>query len=97
MANVEQAMSRRVDGLLLSLSSETSDVTYLRELHDKGVPIVLFDRVSSELEVTKVVADNFEGAFAATEHLIQSGRRRIAAAASKPSISGISQSINTRS
>lgn len=78
VANVEQAMSRRVDGLLLSLSSETSDVTYLRELHDKGIPIVLFDRVSSELEVTKVVADNFKGAFAATEHLIQSGRRRIA-------------------
>lgn len=78
VTNVKQAMSRKVDGLLLSLSSETSDVTHLHELQQKGLPIVLFDRVSAELDVTQVVADNFGGAFAATEHLIQSGRRRIA-------------------
>jgi LacI family transcriptional regulator len=78
MANVQQAMSRKVDGLLISLASETSDVAHLQDVQDKGVPIVLFDRVSSQLNVTKVVADNFGGAFAATEHLIQSGRRRIA-------------------
>ncbi|WP_375437813.1 LacI family DNA-binding transcriptional regulator [uncultured Hymenobacter sp.] len=77
-ANVNQAMSRKVDGLLISLSSETSDVTHLRDVIDKNVPVVLFDRVSAELNVTQVVADNFGGAFAATEHLIQSGRRRIA-------------------
>ncbi len=77
-ANVNQAMSRKVDGLLISLSSETSDVTHLRDVIDRNVPVVLFDRVSAELNVTQVVADNFAGAFAATEHLIQSGRRRIA-------------------
>ncbi|MBT2558779.1 LacI family DNA-binding transcriptional regulator [Hymenobacter sp. ISL-91] len=78
MANVEQAMSRKVDGLLLSLSSETADVAHLQRVLDQQVPIVLFDRVSTELNVTKVVADNFGGAFAATEHLLQAGRRRIA-------------------
>ncbi|MDF7810856.1 LacI family DNA-binding transcriptional regulator [Hymenobacter sp. YC55] len=78
MANVNQAMSRKVDGLLISLSSETSDVAHLRDVIDKNVPVVLFDRVSAELNVTQVVADNFGGAFAATEHLILSGRRRIA-------------------
>ncbi|UOQ67687.1 LacI family DNA-binding transcriptional regulator [Hymenobacter volaticus] len=78
MANVNQAMSRKVDGLLISLSSETSDVSHLRDVIDKQVPVVLFDRVSAALNVTQVVADNFGGAFAATEHLIQSGRRRIA-------------------
>lgn len=78
VANVQQAMSRKVDGLLMSLSSETADVAHLQEVLDKNVPLVLFDRVSAELNVTKVVADNFGGAFAATEHLIQSGRKRIA-------------------
>ncbi|QNH61037.1 LacI family DNA-binding transcriptional regulator [Hymenobacter sediminicola] len=78
VANVQQALSRKVDGLLISLSSETSDVTHLQELQDKNVPLVLFDRVSPELEATQIVADNFGGAFSATEHLIQSGRRRIA-------------------
>ncbi|RAK63869.1 LacI family DNA-binding transcriptional regulator [Hymenobacter edaphi] len=78
VANVQQALSRKVDGLLISLSSETSDVEHLRELLDRNMPIVQFDRVSTELNTTKVVADNFAGAFAATEHLIKAGRRRIA-------------------
>ena len=76
--NIQQAVSRRVDGLLISLSSETNDVTHLKELQSQGMPIVLFDRVSADLDATQVVADNFKGAFDATEHLIQAGRRRIA-------------------
>lgn len=78
VTNVQQAVARKVDGLLISLSSQTSDVTHLKELQQKEMPIVLFDRISHELNTTCVVADNFAGAFAATEHLIQSGRRRIA-------------------
>ncbi|MCC2548821.1 LacI family transcriptional regulator [Hymenobacter sp. BT175] len=79
VANMQQAVSRRVDGLLISMSSETSDVTHLKELQKQGMPIVLFDRVSAEMEsTTQIVADNFGGAFAATSHLIQTGRRRIA-------------------
>ncbi|MCC3158044.1 LacI family transcriptional regulator [Hymenobacter sp. 15J16-1T3B] len=78
VANVQQALSRKVDGLLISLSSETSDVEHLRELLDRNMPIVQFDRVSTELNTTKVVADNFAGSFAATEHLIKAGRKRIA-------------------
>ena len=78
VANLQQAVSRRVDGLLLSLSSETSDVSHLKALIAQGMPLVLFDRVSPELDVTQVVADNFGGAYAATSHLLQTGRRRIA-------------------
>ena len=75
---VEQAVNRKVDGLLISLSSQTIDVTHLQKLHEKKFPIVLFDRVSQALDVPKIIADNYGGAFAATEHLIQTGRRRIA-------------------
>ena len=77
MANVQQAMDRKVDGLLISLSSETSDVAHLQQVLDQEVPIVQFDRVSSALQTSCVVADNFGGAFAATEHLIKAGRQRI--------------------
>jgi len=77
-ANMQQAMDRKVDGLLISLSSETSDVSHLRALQEQGLPIVQFDRVSHELNTTRIVADNFGGAFAATEHLIKAGRQRIA-------------------
>ncbi|CCH01730.1 transcriptional regulator, LacI family [Fibrella aestuarina BUZ 2] len=75
---VQQAVSRKVDGLLLSLSSQTVDVSHLQTLHDKQFPMVLFDRVAPSLNVPKITADNYEGAFAATEHLIRTGRRRIA-------------------
>jgi LacI family transcriptional regulator len=78
IANLRQALARRVDGVLISLSSETSDVTHLQELQQQGTPIVQFDRVSAEVNTPRVVADNFGGAFAATEHLIKTGRRRIA-------------------
>jgi len=47
-------------------------------LHDKGLPIVFFDRITEEMQTHKVIANNFNGAYQATEHLIQSGFRRIA-------------------
>jgi LacI family transcriptional regulator len=78
VVTVQQSVARKVDGLLISLSSETNDVSHLQELRQKNFPIVLFDRVSDELDTVKIVSDNYGGAFAATEHLIRSGRRRIA-------------------
>lgn len=78
LMTVQQAVARKVDGLLISLSGGTSDVSHLRDLQERKLPIVLFDRVSKDLDSLCVTADNFGGAFAATEHLIQSGRRRIA-------------------
>ena len=87
LATVQQVVARKADGLLISLSSNTCDVSYLRHLQEKKLPIVLFDRVSKDLDVPSVTADNFAGAFAATEHLIQSGRRRIAHVAIPPTLS----------
>ena len=78
IANLRQALARRVDGVLISLSSETSDLAHLQESQQQGTPIVQFDRVSADVNTPRVVADNFGGAFAATEHLIKTGRRRIA-------------------
>ena len=87
LVTVQQAVDRKADGLLISLSSSTSDVSLLHTLQEKKLPIVLFDRVSAELDVPCVTSDNFGGAFAATEHLIQTGRRRIAHITIPPYIS----------
>lgn len=78
LLTLQQAVDRKADGLLISLSSSTSDVSLLQSLQQRNLPIVLFDRISAELDVPCVTSDNFGGAFAATEHLIQTGRRRIA-------------------
>jgi len=76
--NVNHLASRSVDGLLISLSSETSDISYLKSLHDKGLPIVLFDRVTEEINTHKVTANNFQGSFEATEYLINLGHTKVA-------------------
>lgn len=87
LVTLQQAVDRKADGLLISLSSSTSDVSLLQSLQKKKLPIVLFDRISADLDVPCVTSDNFGGAFAATEHLIQSGRRRIAHITIPPYIS----------
>ena len=87
MVNVQHLASRSVDGLLVSISSETTDLSYLKELHDKGLPIVFFDRITDEIDTHKVVANNALGAFHATEHLINNGYNRIAHITSSPYLS----------
>ena len=76
--NVKHLASRSVDGLLVSLSSQTTDISHLTDLHDRGLPIVFFDRVADEIITHKVIANNEKGAYEATEHLIKSGYKRIA-------------------
>lgn len=85
--NVDHMAARGVDGLLVSLSSESSDLSFLKELHEKGLPIVFFDRVTDEIETHKVTANNYLGAFHATEHLIYQGYKKIAHITSSPLLS----------
>lgn len=87
VVNVQHLASRSVDGLLVSLSAETQDMSHLKYLHDKGLPIVFFDRVAAEIETHKVIADNYKGAFDATEHLIKSGVKKIGHLTSSPYLS----------
>jgi len=85
--NVMHHSSRSVDGLLISLSSGTVDLTYLKDLYDKGLPIVFFDRITDEIETHKVTANNYLGAFQAAEHLIYQGFKKIAHITSSPYLS----------
>jgi LacI family transcriptional regulator len=81
LIDLQYLASRSVDGLLISSSTETSDFSHLKALHDKGLPIVLFDRITDEINTHKVIIDNYRGAYEATEHLLLNGYRNIAAIA----------------
>lgn len=76
--NVEHMAYRSVDGLLISVSVETENYDHLKQLHDRGLPIVFFDRIVEEIDTYKVVCDNFKGAYDATTHLIKNGYKNIA-------------------
>ncbi len=70
--------SRRIDGMLITISNETCNVDHLKEMIAKGIPVVMFDRISNELKTHKVVVDDYKGAFDATSHLIEQGYKKIA-------------------
>lgn len=76
--NTQLLASRRVDGLILCLSNETKDYTHISNLIEKEIPVVLFDRVTDQINTHKVVVNDYRGAFLATEHLIREGFDRIA-------------------
>lgn len=87
ITNTQRLVNSRVDGLIVSLSSATTNVDHIRRLLQRGVPMVLFDRVGTDLEATKVTLDNYDGAVQATSHLIAQGCRRIAILAGPASFS----------
>lgn len=87
VSNASYLASRSVDGLLVSLSTETTDLSHLKKLHEKGLPIVFFDRITEEMQTHKVIANNFNGAYQATEHLLRSGYKRIAHVTISPHLS----------
>lgn len=77
-ACVELLFAGGIDGLLISPTYHTTDFNYLIKLQEAGLPVVLFDRLSKQIDTHKVAADNFKGAYQATEHLIRNGYRNIA-------------------
>ncbi|MBB5621773.1 LacI family transcriptional regulator [Pedobacter cryoconitis] len=76
--NIQHLASRSVDGLLVSLSAETIDTSYLQNLHQRGLPMVFFDRVTDQINTHQLIANNEKGSFEATEYLINQGCKRIA-------------------
>lgn len=88
--NLQYLTSRSIDGLIISVSTESKDFSYLKELHGKKMPIVFFDRIVDDIQTHKVITDNFKGAYDAAKHLIEYGYRRIAAI-TNPEILSISK------
>ncbi len=79
--------SIRVDGFLISPSSETNNFDHLQTLIDNNIPLVVFDRDCEGIEVDKVFVDEYSGAFQAVNHLIKTGCKRIAHIAGSSTLS----------
>jgi LacI family transcriptional regulator len=85
--NLEHLTWRSVDGLLASVSTETNDMSHFKKMHEQGIPIVFFDRVSDIVNTHQVVADNCGGAYNATRHLLNNGFKNIGHVTSSPGLS----------
>jgi LacI family transcriptional regulator len=75
--NIKTLIANRVDGILISTSIETTQTIHLEKALNMHIPLVMFDRVSDELEVNKVVNDDESGSYDLTRHLIDQGYKSI--------------------
>ncbi len=79
--NMEMLANGSIDGFIMALSSGTqlkNDYNHLRQVTEQGIPLVLFDRVTDEVDCDKVVINDEEAAYLAVKKMIDSGRKRIA-------------------
>ena len=76
-SNVNTMFNKRVDGLLISLAYDTTDISHLQPFFDKHIPVVFFDRTFQTEESTCIVINNRDAAYKAVTHLIQQGCKRI--------------------
>lgn len=74
---VDTLTNGKVDGLLVSVATETVDFKHFETVQNKGIPIIFFDRIPETLDSDRVEIDDFSGAFNAVEHLISQGCKRI--------------------
>ncbi|GAA0711521.1 LacI family DNA-binding transcriptional regulator [Aquimarina litoralis] len=78
---VEMLNYSSVDGFILALSKETqmlNKLNHLKDLKRDNVPLMMFDRVSTEVDCDKVIVDDKHASKTAVQHLIKTGCRKIA-------------------
>ncbi|AWW32740.1 LacI family transcriptional regulator [Echinicola strongylocentroti] len=75
---IQTCLKHRVDGVLAAISMETKKFGHFEQLLKHEVPIVFFDRVANFLPVPKVIANDYQASYDATQYLISTGCRQIA-------------------
>ncbi|RPI70614.1 MAG: LacI family transcriptional regulator [Ignavibacteriales bacterium] len=71
-------LSMRVDGLIISITQETKDISIFERVQNQNVPVVFIDRVPDIKNVSSVTVDDLGGAFNATEYAINKGYKKLA-------------------
>ena len=68
----------RVCGIIVSQAKNTKTYDHFIRIIDNELPLVFFDRICTGVNASRVVIDDYHGAFTATNYLIDSGCKRIA-------------------
>ena len=77
---LEMLSQGNVDGIIMSLGKESQEqghVEHVNELIANGIPVTLFDRVDDRIKCDKVVINDFESTYNATNVLLRSGAKNI--------------------
>ena len=75
---IDNFISLHVEGIVACLSQNTTDYSHFEEISQMGIPLVFFGRTCLTDRFSCVTANGDEAAQEATQHLIDTGSRRIA-------------------
>ena len=78
---LEMLSNGTIDGFILSISEEAqkkNEFAHFNAIINEGTPIVMFDRVSDQVNCDKVIVDDFDSSIDATQHLIDLKCKKIA-------------------
>jgi LacI family transcriptional regulator len=74
---INHLIGGRVDGVLISVSSESDNSDHLKEMVERNVKMVMFDRVIENFNASKVYSDDYESSYNGVSHLVNRGCKRI--------------------
>jgi len=69
---------QKVCGVIVSQAKDTKQYDHFQKLIDSNIPIVFYDRICTGVNASRVVVDDYMGAYNAVGYLIDTGCRRIA-------------------
>lgn len=76
---VNNFLANRVAGVLVSIAEDSDSPDHFKRLIQQDIPVVFFDRgFKKDIKATRVITDDFGGAYHAVEYLIKKGYRKIA-------------------
>jgi LacI family transcriptional regulator len=75
--NVRICLDNGVEGLLISISKETKQLSHLEELKNVDIPVVLIDKVLENNQFDEIIIDDAKATRMCIEYLIHTGCRRI--------------------
>lgn len=76
-AHARNLFQRRVDGVIVLPTTETTGFEHFKPFLEKRIPLVFLDRMANLPDVSSVVIDNRACGYMATQHLVAQGCRRI--------------------
>ena len=74
---LQEVIHGRVDGVLISVSSETNSTEHIEEVDENKIPVVFFDRVIDGLNFARIMTDDFDSGYTAAQHLLDRGCKKI--------------------
>ena len=76
-SNARAMFNNRVDGLLVSLAYDTTNIEHFEVFVSRGIPVIFFDRVQEHKQCPNIFINNYKAGYNITSHLIDQGCKRI--------------------